>query len=450
MAVKRGYSTTTIRTLFGKCGNECAAPDCLHEIVVEGTEKSDEAIAGQICHIYAISEDGPRGKSGLTAAEKNAYANLILLCGHHHPIVDKQWKTYPATTLQTWKQKHEAKFTEKAGRALKVQGALEHQAFALRQTDEQIAADVDRLRKARFLGGFDGIQAAERLSSKVLSGELSGGSQNLRAKALAWCSRILSVERTSFATQLLQAARELANIPEIELAASFLLATSDFNQALASLHRLGTPEARSAALLLVARVRGTVAAVDWMSATGLHDGDLDAEGVALFLKLLVEAERWEAAESLAEKISEEQYEAAPNARFFAAVVSLAKATPAELRAAVWQQIPFDAARIPLADGDEALLARRTAEQRFRAFASVATSLGADGVAKVAMEFAIWLALRDPAAHIAAKQELQRDDAESVADALLCWVRYTVRLGGRSTRYRTIDRPQRRAFWRRQF
>ena len=63
-------------------------------------------------HIYAASDNGPRGKPGLTAAERNSPDNLVLMCGHHHPLVDKQWETYPADLLKAWKEKHEARFQQ--------------------------------------------------------------------------------------------------------------------------------------------------------------------------------------------------------------------------------------------------------------------------------------------------------------------------------------------------
>jgi len=95
----RSYTARTLKELFALSGNQCAYPDCTNEIVVEGTQDSDAAVVGQICHIYAASDDGPRGKPGLTTEERNSAANLILMCGHHHPIVDKQWETHPAYLL---------------------------------------------------------------------------------------------------------------------------------------------------------------------------------------------------------------------------------------------------------------------------------------------------------------------------------------------------------------
>jgi hypothetical protein len=108
----RSYSPHTIKILFGASGNQCAYPGCTNPIIAPGTPLSDAAVVGQICHIYAASDDGPRGKPGLTAAERNSPDNLILMCGHHHPLVDKQWETYPADRLKAWKRRTKLNFNK--------------------------------------------------------------------------------------------------------------------------------------------------------------------------------------------------------------------------------------------------------------------------------------------------------------------------------------------------
>src|SRR5579863_4670145 len=106
----RSYSPKTIKILFGSSGNQCAHPDCVNPIIAPGSDQSDDAVLGQICHIYAASDNGPRGNAALTDAERNGADNLILLCGFHHPMVDSQHQDYPAELLKQWKKSHEAKF----------------------------------------------------------------------------------------------------------------------------------------------------------------------------------------------------------------------------------------------------------------------------------------------------------------------------------------------------
>lgn len=110
--LKRIYSPKTLKMLFALSGNQCAAPGCSEAIIAAKTPHSEAMVVGQIAHIYAISVDGPRGKSGLTEKELNQASNLILLCPTHHVKVDGQYETYPATMLIGWKVSHEKKYGE--------------------------------------------------------------------------------------------------------------------------------------------------------------------------------------------------------------------------------------------------------------------------------------------------------------------------------------------------
>jgi hypothetical protein len=104
---KRSYSAQTLKVLFGLSGNRCAVPDCSNPIIASGSAFSDDAVVGQICHIFAVSDDGPRGKKGLTKAERNSAANLVLCGATHHAVIDKQHEDHPASTLVKWKRSQE-------------------------------------------------------------------------------------------------------------------------------------------------------------------------------------------------------------------------------------------------------------------------------------------------------------------------------------------------------
>ena len=108
----RSYSSKTLKILFAQSRNLCAYPECTNNIIEPATEQSDDQVIGQVCHIYALSEQGPRGNSGLTKEELNSPENLILLCPTHHAIVDGQHESYPAEKLKEWKQNHESRIQE--------------------------------------------------------------------------------------------------------------------------------------------------------------------------------------------------------------------------------------------------------------------------------------------------------------------------------------------------
>ncbi len=96
-----------IKILFAKSGNLCAFPKCGTKLVEPETPDDDPAVSGEIAHIVADSRQGPRGDFLLNDEERNKHPNLILLCGHHHLIVDKQKRTYSVQVLRQMKADHE-------------------------------------------------------------------------------------------------------------------------------------------------------------------------------------------------------------------------------------------------------------------------------------------------------------------------------------------------------
>lgn len=94
-------SLTTVKRLFAVSGNRCAFPGCQNPLIEEtGT------VTGEICHIVASNQGGPRFNENLSASERDAYGNLILLCSRHHKIVDSEPEKYSSEILQGFKRGH--------------------------------------------------------------------------------------------------------------------------------------------------------------------------------------------------------------------------------------------------------------------------------------------------------------------------------------------------------
>jgi len=74
--------------------------------VAPGTPVDAPAVVGQVAHIVARSPDGPRGDPNFSKVELHNESNLILLCAHHHSIVDSQDSTYTVEELRRWKEQH--------------------------------------------------------------------------------------------------------------------------------------------------------------------------------------------------------------------------------------------------------------------------------------------------------------------------------------------------------
>ncbi len=95
-------SLATVKTLFARSHNCCAFPGCTSPVVEDtGT------VTAEICHIRAFSPRGPRYDKDQTPEERNSAANLVLMCGRHHKIIDTETRNYSTAALLKIKQEHE-------------------------------------------------------------------------------------------------------------------------------------------------------------------------------------------------------------------------------------------------------------------------------------------------------------------------------------------------------
>lgn len=96
----------TIKRLFAQSGEFCMHPDCERHVVDRGTG----TIMVEVCHINARNPGGPRYDPAQTEKERNAYENLILLCGDHHKLVDAHPDQYSTEDLKELKRVHQLSF----------------------------------------------------------------------------------------------------------------------------------------------------------------------------------------------------------------------------------------------------------------------------------------------------------------------------------------------------
>ena len=354
----RNYSSTTLKILFALSGNECAHPECTNRLIAEATEESDHVVIANICHIYAISPDGPRGKPGLAQDELNAPDNLILLCPNHHALVDGQHEMYSAERLRSWKQSHESKMQKR----LSVDGAsvpLEVPWYSTPLIDQKIDAEIDVLRKSRFFVEFATARSSLTLGKRIVEGELSGGTDAVKCRALAWSARLLSrTDELGKASEYLTLAKGLGTRPEIDIADAFI-ASQNGNKgaALKTLAGIDSPASRSAALMIVAHHEGAEGALDWLKDAAIEAADFDPEGKYFLLTSQLKLEHWDAGSDILMVLTQHDYREAPVLHHVAAITQLMTAVPVELRAVVLKHLPFAAADFPLASDESAMDAR---------------------------------------------------------------------------------------------
>ncbi|MDP1931603.1 MAG: HNH endonuclease [Gammaproteobacteria bacterium] len=408
--LKRNYSRATLNKLFALSYNKCAYPNCENPIVVGKTESSDEAIVGQICHIYAIAGNGPRAKPGLTSAKLNAIDNLILCCGHHHTLIDKQHESFPAELLIQWKQAHESRMGEIVREGFRPIQAdvFHHQVFREDLVDAEIEKQVDVLKKSRFFQEFDKQGYALKLGRELIDRSLSGGNDLARCKGLSWCARVLSLtDERATAQGYLDSAKALGVCQEVDIAEAFLLGDKGRAAALSKLGNHQSPEARTAALMIISTRESLDEALNWLETTGLSVGDLDSDGRLHLLTRLLEEERWGQALKIADSgLHENDFDHTPALLRVVAMTNLVNAIPDDFRTLVVKQVPFGAGEFPLDDNAAGFERRDRAILLFRKAGNVARQLNCHGVASFDEDFLLWLELRDPEKHEEARGRLE--------------------------------------------
>lgn len=396
----RNYSPKTLKVLFALSDNQCAHPDCDNPVIELSTNLSDAHVAAQICHIYAISDDGPRGKAGLTENERNAPENLILLCRHHHGIVDDQHESYPAKVLKEWKQNQQDKATRVLSGNLRTidPDIVAHPYFPRELVDQRIALELGNLRKKRFFAEFDTAANAKMFGKQLVDGELSGTRSVIRSKALAWCARLLvRCSALDAAGDFLDVARQLSDCEEIIIADAFVLSQKGEKEAsLRLLAKLDSASAMSAALMVTLHHEGGEGAITWFEKTGRDPASLDSDGKFILLVHQLKSSKWDAAERVSLTLTEEDYVNTPALRRQRALVCLLRAVPIEFRSIVTTQLPLDMANFPLASDASSMGAREEARNLFIEAASAEREFECHGIASLDDEYTLWLELRNPA------------------------------------------------------
>lgn len=376
-------------------GDECAFPDC-HEEVVKRKKNGEQYPAADLCHIYGKNEGSARYDPTRTVEEVNAEENLLYLCPNHHRVVDADPEGYPAPVLQSMKAAHERQA-----------GSVSRERHPDRLT-RTVKKALRVLRQARFFQGFDSTNYALVLKTKIRE-EYAAAKAAARARALAWCARVLAKDRSGDAQECIWDAQVLtpdpSAVPEVGIARAVLESQSDVESALALLEAVGSPSARSAALAIVRNRRGNEEALSWIKQVGYSVGDLDSDGRLVFLMILLNDGQWIEVESLVESIDARDFKETPVLHFLVAVSLLTRVVPDDLRSVIISGTPFNASTFPLASTAGAMETRRRAVTHFDQAGEAGRKLGVSDGLQSASDYSLWLRLRDPESHDAAMNDL---------------------------------------------
>jgi hypothetical protein len=285
-----------------------------------------------------------------------------------------------------------------------------HQYYSTALVDQKIDYEVDILRKSRFFEEYNRVSSSLLLVSKLIKGELSGGTDTIKSQALAWCARILSyTEELDKAEECINLAKDLGTGTEIEIAQGFIYSQKgDKANALRTFANIDAPSSRSAAFMVVALHDSPQGAIDWMKTAGINAADLDADGKLCLLMHLLQLAHWEAAQEFLDALTDEDLLESPVLNHMVAMTNLISAVPDELRTIVLNQVPFEAASFPLASDEAAIDSRREAHRLFKAATQVALQFNCHRAATIDDDYALWLELKDPEKFDIGKHRLEAE------------------------------------------
>ncbi|MFG3340653.1 NB-ARC domain-containing protein, partial [Glycomyces sp. NPDC048151] len=126
--------------LYAVSGNQCAFTDC-QAPVVQLAPTGRPFVSSDVAHIIGAVENGPRGKSDLSAEDRRSVANLVLLCQTHARLVDAHKEDYPDEDLLRMKHLHESRVGNRAGTLLL--STLPRAGTCLHGRDAELALAVD-------------------------------------------------------------------------------------------------------------------------------------------------------------------------------------------------------------------------------------------------------------------------------------------------------------------
>ncbi|MDA5495862.1 hypothetical protein PGS50_21785 [Yersinia intermedia] len=275
--------------------------------------------------------------------------------------------------------------------------------------DERIEKLTSEITFLRFFGSFPKEEKATALAESIIDGELSGGTPQVKARALAIVARYLCIgEKADLAKKWLSHSKKLCQTEEAAIAQAFIDATgSNKIDAASGLLRVSSPSNYAAFFMIKKTVDGNEAALSWFESTGLSLHDVDNDGKVVLLLVLLTEHQWEKALDVVQKIDDKSLSISPALANLSAVTFLVNAIKAvELRESVLTYIPLAADRFPLADDSESIVLRNRAVELFKICSVRARHLGAEDVANMSDQYVLWLLLRNSETHEQAIAELQ--------------------------------------------
>ena len=265
--------------------------------------------------------------------------------------------------------------------------------------DREIEKRINLVIKKLYFREYDSLGESTKLGNEIIEDQLSNGSKAVKGNALAWCSRIQSLQGDfSLAKKFLLCAQQLiVSTDQLKIAEGFILCRQENNakSALRAIQGLRTPAAFTAGLMFVSHHEYAQGAVDWMAKVGRTASDLDADGKRLFIIQQFDIKCWDQAAICASSISDADFVCSPSLHHLVALCKLLPAVPEELRTSILTYVPFGVKAFPLGSKNSQLKARKEAITHFIKASKIAKYYECNEAADISLEYSLWLQLVDP-------------------------------------------------------
>lgn len=325
----------------------------------------------------------------------------------------------------------------------------ERSAVPAHRADRLLAEDLSRVMRRRCFTEADTAKELEALADSVTDGEFRLAASERRAEVCDRAARAVALVQPDKAREWRARAAQLDPTHDLTIVDALLLeAAGDGDGALRALREKDDPETRTALLLAIRRLRGSAQALSWASLEELGPTDFNPIGSFQLVSCALDTNDFGAATSFLHQTPPQHFVNLPVLDMLKAQIDVAGLAPEARRLDLMRALPLDPQGVPLA---ESLAAQRVAEQAIDDFGRLAGTFEDLGLAEqqqFALEFRLWLQLKNSATRAEAIKQLKSE----IADPKLTARRVRLAIGynvpfDRAALARSLKRKKELGGWR---
>lgn len=274
--------------------------------------------------------------------------------------------------------------------------------------DEKIDDELRSIGRSRFFVGIETYKLAATLGDRLLSGDLSTGTADKRARALAMAARWQGDKgEAEQVKQLLDKSEHLGPTNELELARALEVAQDDWKLGLKKLAPLDSEQKRTVALAIFRNAHTEGETIAWVQNAGFDFASFGALGKFILLTCLIGQKDWASAQLVSAQVTNDEIEELAVLDHLIGMSALTNAVSPDLAHLVTDGVPMfpNPATYPLLDTELGLENRRKARNHFERTSVFAQQVGASIAARMSHGLRVWLDLRDPKTAASAMSEL---------------------------------------------